>query len=153
MQIVQIKSFNELAILQSIKAAVGSVAKVRSRSTLTNGGSSPYTSCLCSTARFIKLSLEVFFNWCVLSEVGLRVDPSAFFCLLGPHRFTSPSFGALFEGNAGHLDISGSPSIASDFIGCKSSENESAATRQTSHSPVSPSPSLCSDKSHPAGRS
>lgn len=72
-QIVQIVSFNEVAILQSIKAAVGSAAAARSRSNLTHG-SSPYTS----AGRFIKLSLEVLFNWCVLTEVGLRIDPSAF---------------------------------------------------------------------------
>lgn len=53
-QIVQIVSFNELAILQSIKAAVGSAAAARSRSNLTHG-SSPYTSCLCGAGRFIKL--------------------------------------------------------------------------------------------------
>lgn len=81
MQIVQIVSFNELAILRSIKAAVGSAAAARSRSNLTHG-SSPYTS----AGRLIKLSLEVLFNWCVLTEVGLRVDPSVFPRSGGPSR-------------------------------------------------------------------
>lgn len=60
--------------------------------------------------------------------------------------FSSPSFGALFDGNAVHLELSGSPSIGSDSIGCKSSEDESAATRPSTSG-------LGYDNSDPAGRS
>lgn len=95
----------------------------------------PHTPAVCAAPlASLSSSSRYFFNWCVLSEVGLRVDPSASSGPGGLHRFTSPSFGALFEGKAVHLDISGSPSIGSDFTGCKSSGNESAAARQPSHS-------------------